>query len=190
VQVTGSDASINQSILIVPPGTVHESVYKATQSSAVTFGADYVTGYGSPGTASPDSSVTVSGGTWIPYHVTVSPPFPTNAAPSPVPSKVNVSSRSAPRSAPVGSPGAVTGAHHTPDEGSGGAKVSLSLDQPTSSGPVGTDLDLAIRGAAAALLAFSAGATALVLWRRRDRRHVAVARSAADLLRGLDRPAP
>ncbi len=67
VQVIGANVSVNGSTVVCPPATVHESVYNAYQSSTVSFGGDYVTGYGHPGSTSANSSVTVSGGVWQPY---------------------------------------------------------------------------------------------------------------------------
>ena len=93
VQVQGGNVSVDQSSVVVPPGTVHEPVYNAIEQSALNFDGDYVTGYGKAGTAGPNSTVSVAGGVWTPYHVSVSTPIPTK---SPAPSHVSSPSPATP----------------------------------------------------------------------------------------------
>lgn len=73
VMATDARVSINGSTLSVPGGTVHESIYRATEESALTFGGDTVNGYGQAGSADATSSVSISGGVWAPWGTPVGP---------------------------------------------------------------------------------------------------------------------
>lgn len=75
VMATDARIAVEGSTVTVPPGTIHEPVYGATESSVLTFQSDVVNGYGRQGTTDTTSSVTISGGSWTPY-----------AAPRPLPS--------------------------------------------------------------------------------------------------------
>jgi hypothetical protein len=67
--VMAADAQLSfvDSTLTMPPGTIHENVYRAVEDSALTFTNDTVSGYGEPGTAGAKSTVTITGGSWVPY---------------------------------------------------------------------------------------------------------------------------
>lgn len=67
VMATDAQISVDGSTVTVPPGTVHEPVYGATESSVLTFESDVVNGYGRQGTSDGTSSVAISGGSWTPY---------------------------------------------------------------------------------------------------------------------------
>jgi hypothetical protein len=67
VQSKHGSISINDSTLQMPPGTLHEAVYRATVGSTLSFGQDTVSGYGSVGTTDGTSNVSVQGGTWTPF---------------------------------------------------------------------------------------------------------------------------
>jgi hypothetical protein len=67
VMATDANMAIDNSTLVMPQGTVHEDVYRAAEGSVLGFSTDAVSGYGQQGTADSSSSVTIAGGTWIPY---------------------------------------------------------------------------------------------------------------------------
>jgi hypothetical protein len=82
VMATDARVAVTSSRLAMPSGTVHESVYRASQESGLTFEADTVSGYGQLGSADATSSVNITGGSWTPYAAvrTPSPSSPAAAA--------------------------------------------------------------------------------------------------------------
>ncbi len=185
VQVTGGDVSVNGSTVECPPSTIHEAVYNAYQSSAVSFGGDYVTGYGSRGTASTNSSVSVSGGLWEPY-LSVSSPVPNKASapPAPNPGRLTDETQSAPVQAASLSADRAPGAS---GEGSGSDRRSntvLASDHREAQALSTALPQLDSREVAVVLLALSGLATAIALFTRRQRRVAVVAPSAIDMLGG------
>jgi hypothetical protein len=67
VDITGGTFTISDSMVWVPPGYASEAAYSASQQTNLVFNDDTVMGYGSLGTVDGSSTVTVSGGTWVPY---------------------------------------------------------------------------------------------------------------------------
>jgi hypothetical protein len=198
VQVQGGNVSVDQSSVVVPPGTVHEPVYNAIEQSALNFDGDYVTGYGKAGTAGPNSTVSVAGGVWTPYHVSVSTPFPTK---SPAPSHVSSPSPATPSTArasadsgsvTVKSPQSAVKAHDAATSpGGAGAPRSVSAGPASDGGSaLLASFTEPVRGGAIVLLfALLVGMTGVALFRRRSQQHSATARShsVVDLLGGSGR---
>jgi hypothetical protein len=67
VDITGGTVTISDSRLWVPPGYPGEAAYSAAQNTTLAFDYDTVIGYGSLGKVDPTSTVTIRGGTWVPY---------------------------------------------------------------------------------------------------------------------------
>ncbi len=67
VQSTDANITVASSNVVVPAGTIHEPVYRAIQSTGLTFSGDTVSGYGSAGTTDTSSHVSILGGVWAPY---------------------------------------------------------------------------------------------------------------------------
>jgi hypothetical protein len=66
VELSGARATIENSVLHFPEGTIHESVYHLVKSSGAEFTNDSIDGYGRPGHTSGNSTVKVTGGKWVP----------------------------------------------------------------------------------------------------------------------------
>ncbi len=199
VQVLGGNVSVDQSSVVVPPGTVHEPVYNAFEQSAVTFDGDYVTGYGNAGTTAPNSTVTVAGGVWIPFHVSVSRPFPTKGStPSPAnaasPSQLGTARVTADaRSVAVPSPQSAVAADAAAAStgGGGGPRHAAAAPAPDHGDPplLASFIEPVRGGAVVLLLSLSALMTGVALFRRRAQQHAATvrSRSVVDLLGGSGR---
>jgi hypothetical protein len=189
VQVTGADVSVNGSTVVCPPATIHESVYNASQSSTMSFGGDYVTGYGRPGSTSTNSSVTVSGGVWQPY-VAVSAPSPIRPS-APAPSNTGGLPADA---ASVRSHVASVVAHGVRATSTGsGATYATSAAALASDGREPRVQATALtqsssREAAFVLIAFLALATAIGLVKRRRQRAAVSAPSIVDMLGRSSQP--
>jgi hypothetical protein len=97
VEVTGGNVSVNQSTLLLPPGTVHEDAYYASNGSTVTLNGDTVTGYGTAGTADQSSAVHILGGAWSAFE----PPVSTVSHPPAVPASHTSSPALTPSTAAV-----------------------------------------------------------------------------------------
>jgi Right handed beta helix region len=67
VDITGGNYIISNSRIWVPPGYAGEAAYSAHDRTNLTFDNDFVSGYGSLGTVDRTSTVTISGGVWVPY---------------------------------------------------------------------------------------------------------------------------
>ncbi len=190
VQVTGADVSVNGSTVVCPPATIHESVYNAFQSSTVSFGGDYVTGYGRPGSTSTNSSVTVSGGDWQPY-VSVSAPSPIRPS---TPAASNAGRLTADTHAGrVQSHAASATADGIPATSSGGGAPYPSSAAPASGGREPHVQTTALaqpdsREAAVVLIAFLALATTIGLAKRQRQRAAVTAPSIVDMLGRSSRP--
>ena len=128
VEVTGGYASVTQSTLIVPPGTVHESVYHAASGSTVALNGDTVLGYGAAGTVDRSSLVNVSGGTWTAF----APPAPV-ATNTPLPS---TAVRAAPAATAIGSANVVQAQSAGSQSAAGGsaAKTGTASGGPLAAG--------------------------------------------------------
>ncbi len=185
VQVSGGDVSVNGSTVECPPSTIHEAVYNAYQSSAVSFGGDDVTGYGSRGTASANSSVSISGGLWEPY-VAFSSPVPNKPSTPPAPNSGQVTAQR--QSAPVQA--ANLTADQAPGargEGSDSARSSNTVLAADHGESQAVSAGLALpdaREAAVVLIALCALASALALFTRRKRHGAVVAPTVIDMLGG------
>jgi hypothetical protein len=70
VQDTRGRIALKSCTVQMPPGTIHESVYSAALGSTISFTSDDVAGYGSLRSADGTSSVSIRGGSWIPYGAT------------------------------------------------------------------------------------------------------------------------
>jgi len=101
VQDTRGRIAIDTSTLQMPPGTIHERVYDAAVGSTVTFTSDNVAGYGSLGEADGTSSVSIAGGSWMPYGGR-SGPAPVGGSTTTTSSTTTTTSSTVPR--PSGSP--------------------------------------------------------------------------------------
>ncbi len=127
VEVTDGNVTVANSLLVCPPGTVHESVYDADANSTVNFYDDTVTGYGAAGSASPNSSATVLGGQWTSANGTSPGPVPLETSGGGGP-REGAASGPAP-SAPVTTPAAPASGAGSPPEPS---TQSRSPGAPTS----------------------------------------------------------
>ncbi len=67
VHVVNADVTVVNSNLVVPGGTIHEAIYSAQDTSNINFSTDTVSGYGSTGWKDADSTVSITGGRWLPY---------------------------------------------------------------------------------------------------------------------------
>jgi hypothetical protein len=65
VQLTGAKATIENSVLHFPKGTVHEPVYHLVKDSSAVFINDSVDGYGRLGKVGFGSTVKITGGHWV-----------------------------------------------------------------------------------------------------------------------------
>ena len=65
VQLSGAKATVENSVLHFPEGTVHEAVYHVVKKSGAVFTNDNVSGYGKTGHVSGNSSLKVTGGRWV-----------------------------------------------------------------------------------------------------------------------------
>ncbi len=191
VQVIGANVSVNGSTVVCPPATIHESVYNAYQSSTVSFGGDYVTGYGHPGSTSANSSVTVSGGVWQPY-VSVSAPSPIRPS-TPAPSNAGQLIADT-HAAPVHSHVLSVAADGVLATSTGGgaphhnSAAALASNRREPQAVATTFPQSASREAAAVLIAFLALATAIGLVKRRRQRASVLAPSIVDMLGRSSQP--
>ena len=65
VQLSGANATVEDSVLHFPVGTVNDDVYHVVEGSNAVFTNDSISGYGRTGHVSKDSTLEVNGGHWV-----------------------------------------------------------------------------------------------------------------------------
>jgi hypothetical protein len=195
VEVTGGNVSVNQSTLLLPPGTVHEDAYYASNGSTVTLNGDTVTGYGTAGTADQSSAVHILGGAWSAFAPPVSAvgrpaaaPVSHASSPALAPSTAAVAP---PSPASASQPAAAASTTRTPPAASAATRSGAAAAPATRSAPA-SDVGLASGAggsssvvALRALLLIIVAGCAFVLalaWRRRRRVPPMAAASIRSLL--------